>query len=110
MAKGRAGGDHYDNIVIFQLQTNLLQSSINVRNCHNDAVKGGEGGGALPLHPVRPPRLPDLPPLSVPGGAHCQCGDERDAGRLVAPGVRQQPRRQAHRSVVSTKGMSVMLM
>ena len=66
--------------------------------------RGGEGGGALPLHPVRPPRLPDLPSLSVPGGAHCQRGDERDAGRLVAPGVRQQPRRQAHRSVVSTKG------
>lgn len=72
--------------------------------------RGGEGGGALPLHPVRPPRLPDLPPLSVPGGAHCQRGDEWDAGRLVAPGVRQQPRRQAHRSVVSTRRMSVMLM
>ena len=72
--------------------------------------QGGGGGGSLPLHPVRPPRLPDLPPLAVPGGAHRQRGDERDAGRLVAPGVRQQPRRQAHRSVVSPRRMSVMLM
>ena len=36
VAKGSAGGDHYENIAIFQLQTNLFKSSINVRNCHND--------------------------------------------------------------------------
>ena len=68
--------------------------------------QGGGGGGPLPLHPVRPPRLPDLPPLPVPGGAHCQCGDGRDAGRLVAPGVCQQSRWEAHRSVPQLPGVS----
>ena len=68
--------------------------------------QGGGGGSPLPVHPVRPPRLPDLPALQVPGGAHCQCRDEWDAGRLVAPGVRQQSRWQAHRSVPHCPGDS----
>ena len=68
--------------------------------------QGGGWGGSLPLHPVRPPRLPDLPPLPVPGGAHCQRGDDWDAGRLVAPGVCQQSRWQAHRSVHQLPGVS----
>ena len=66
----------------------------------------GGGGGSLPLHPVRSPWLPDLPALQVPGGAHCQRRDEWDAGRLVAPGVRQQSRWQAHRSVPQCPGVS----
>ena len=72
--------------------------------------QGGGGGDPLALHPVRPPRLPDLPPLPVPGGAHCQRGDGRDAGRLVAPGVCQQSRWEAHRSVRNSCQVWAMMM